>query len=116
MRIDSQMIELQKTLFLRMRELEETAAHIKQLKGFLPMCGYCKKIRDDRNYWQEVERYISEHADVRFSHGVCPECGIKHVRPQLVKLGMRPRELAGRPRAVVPALRLSSSFRVAGAF
>ena len=92
-RIGSQMVELQQTLLLRVRELEEAAAHIIQLKGFLPICGYCKKIRDDSNYWQEVEKYIEDNADVRFSHGVCPECGIKHVRPQLVRLGMREEEI-----------------------
>jgi sigma-B regulation protein RsbU (phosphoserine phosphatase) len=40
----------------------------------LPICSYCKKIRNDQNYWQRVEGYISDHADVEFSHGICPDC------------------------------------------
>jgi hypothetical protein len=47
---------------------------VKHLHGLLPICAYCKKIRDDKNYWHQVESYVSQNADVRFSHGVCPEC------------------------------------------
>jgi sigma-B regulation protein RsbU (phosphoserine phosphatase) len=49
-------------------------ASVRQLTGLLPICSYCKRIRDDQNYWKQVERYISEHSDVRFSHGICPSC------------------------------------------
>lgn len=49
-------------------------ANIKQLTGLLPICGYCKRIRSDTNYWEQVESYISGHTDVRFSHGICPLC------------------------------------------
>ncbi len=45
-----------------------------QLHGLLPICCYCKKIRDDQNYWHRVESYITVHSDVRFSHGICPDC------------------------------------------
>ncbi|MCG3209630.1 MAG: Chemotaxis response regulator protein-glutamate methylesterase [Anaerolineae bacterium] len=55
-------------------ELELALAHVKQLSGLLPICANCKKIRDDAGYWQEVEVYISEHSDVEFSHGLCPDC------------------------------------------
>ena len=73
-RIGVQMIELQESLARRVRELEDALAHIKQLRGLLPICSYCKKIRDDQNYWQQVERYISDRTEVTFSHGICPEC------------------------------------------
>jgi hypothetical protein len=57
---------------------EETArkalAEVKALKGFLPICSSCKKIRDDQGYWQAVDHYISEHTDAEFTHGICPEC------------------------------------------
>ncbi|MGH9872856.1 MAG: response regulator, partial [Pyrinomonadaceae bacterium] len=46
----------------------------KQLQGMLPICSYCKKIHNDQNYWQRVEGYISDHTDVEFSHGICPDC------------------------------------------
>lgn len=52
-------------------------AEIKQLRGFLPICSYCKKIRNDSNYWEHLESYISSHSNALFSHGICPECETK---------------------------------------
>jgi DNA-binding response OmpR family regulator len=49
-------------------------SNIKRLTGLLPICSYCKSVRSDQNYWEQVESYISEHTDVRFSHGICPTC------------------------------------------
>ena len=49
-------------------------ANVKQLNGLLPICCYCKRIRTDEDYWQQLETYISEHSDAEFSHGVCPSC------------------------------------------
>ena len=54
-------------------------ANIKRLSGLLPICSYCKRIRSDQDYWQQVESYISQHSEVRFSHGICPECYSKAV-------------------------------------
>ncbi len=79
-------VELQSNLADRVRELERALAGVKQLQGLLPICCYCKKIRDDKNYWQQVEGYISSHSEVQFSHGVCPECYEKLVKPELAKL------------------------------
>jgi DNA-binding response OmpR family regulator len=76
-------IELQAALAARVRELEKALARVKQLHGLLPICCYCKKVRSDENYWQQVEAYLSQHADVRFSHGICPDCYEAVVRPQL---------------------------------
>ena len=58
----------------RNAELEEAIGRIKTLEGIIPICMYCKKIRDDNSSWQQLEEYISEHSDALFSHGVCPEC------------------------------------------
>jgi DNA-binding response OmpR family regulator len=69
-----QMLELQARLADRVRELEEALSQINQMQGLLPICSYCKKIRDDHNYWQKVETYISQRSQVQFSHGVCPTC------------------------------------------
>lgn len=55
-------------------ELENNLSKIKQLSGLLPICASCKKIRDGKGYWQKVEKYISEHSEALFSHGLCPEC------------------------------------------
>jgi len=65
---------LQKSLTERVAELEEALAQVKQLKGLLPICAYCKRIRDDGNYWQQLEGYITRHSNARFTHGICPEC------------------------------------------
>lgn len=56
------------------KELQEALAKVKTLSRMLPICSYCKKIRDDKGYWNQVEAYISEHTDTVFSHGMCPEC------------------------------------------
>lgn len=56
------------------KELQDALAKVKQLSEMLPICASCKKIRDDKGYWQHIEAYISEHTDTLFSHGICPEC------------------------------------------
>lgn len=66
--------------------LEQAARQIRSLEKLLPICSYCKKIRADKNYWQEVEGYISEHTDTMFSHSICPDCYETHVKPQLESL------------------------------
>lgn len=60
-------------------ELQQALDEVKQLKGILPICCVCKQIRDDKGYWQQVEQYISEHTDVLFSHGFCPDCHTKEM-------------------------------------
>jgi DNA-binding response OmpR family regulator len=55
-------------------QLKEALAEIKTLKGRIPICATCKKIRDDEGYWNQLETYISEHTDAVFTHGICPEC------------------------------------------
>lgn len=67
------------------KELQNALAEIKTLKEFLPICSYCRKVRDDQNYWLQIDSYISKHTDTRFSHGICPECYEIEVTPQLEK-------------------------------
>jgi DNA-binding response OmpR family regulator len=67
-------VSLQQQLSSKIAALEETIANVKQLKGLLPICSYCKRIRSDQDYWQQLEGYISDHSDAQFSHGVCPGC------------------------------------------
>jgi DNA-binding NtrC family response regulator len=57
-----------------LQELQTALAQIKTLGGLVPICSYCKKIRDDSGYWSSVEMYLSQNSDATFSHGVCPEC------------------------------------------
>jgi hypothetical protein len=61
-------------------QLHKALEEVKTLSGFLPICASCKKIRDDKGYWNQIEAYISEHSEVEFSHGICPEC-IKKLYP-----------------------------------
>ena len=58
--------------------LTTALAEVRQLKEFLPICAYCKRIRDDQDYWQQVEKYIGDHTGSKFSHGICPECLARH--------------------------------------
>jgi len=81
--IGLQMLGLQKSLADRVRELEEALSQVKQLQGLLPICSYCKSIRDDKNYWQQVDRYIGKHSGVQFSHSICPDCYERVVQPQI---------------------------------
>lgn len=63
-------------------ELQESLSKVKLLSGFLPICASCKKIRDDKGYWNQIEIYIREHSEAEFSHGICPEC-TKKLYPDL---------------------------------
>ncbi len=59
-------------------ELQRALDEIKVLRGILPICMYCKQIRNDSGLWERLEKYISEHSDAEFSHGICPDCYQKH--------------------------------------
>ena len=69
-----QMSQLYQQIKLKNEKLEKKLAEIKTLQGILPICAQCKKIRDDQGYWQQVEEYMQSHANIEFSHGICPEC------------------------------------------
>lgn len=66
-----------------LHELQETYNKLKKLSGLIPICSHCKKIRDDSGYWNQVEKYISEHSGAVFSHGICPDC-LKNFYPEFV--------------------------------
>ena len=63
--------------------LQAAIAEVRTLQGYLPICSYCKRVRDDENYWHAVEAYISRHTDAQFSHGICPSCYATVVKPEL---------------------------------
>jgi CheY-like chemotaxis protein len=81
--VGARIIALQTNLAERVVQLEVALAHVRQLEGILPICSYCKKIRDDLNHWQNVESYVSGHSQAEFSHGICPACYETTVKPQL---------------------------------
>jgi len=67
-------LSLQQKLAERVAELQDALSNVKQLRGLLPICSYCKRIRGDDQYWQQVEGYIADHSEAQFSHGICPSC------------------------------------------
>lgn len=59
-------------------ELETALREVRTLRGILPICSFCKRIRDDQGYWAQVESYLSQHTEANLSHGVCPDCMAEH--------------------------------------
>ncbi len=82
-RVGERVVGLERKLVARAAELQEALDNVKQLKGLLPICMYCKKIRNDRDYWQQMEGYIHEHTNANFTHSVCPDCRDTIVKPML---------------------------------
>jgi phosphoserine phosphatase RsbU/P len=72
-------LNMQRNLSDRVRELEDALAQIKVLRGILPICAWCKKVRNDENYWERLEGYLGQHTDLRFTHGMCPECSEREI-------------------------------------
>lgn len=76
-------------IWMRLRVAERIlryATQVQRLEAFLPICSYCKKIRDDHNYWQQIEAYINERTGSEFSHSICPDCYQKVILPELEKM------------------------------
>ncbi len=86
LQVGIRIVELQSSLADRIHKLESALGNIKQLQGMLPICCYCKKIRNDKNYWQQVDAYVTEHSEAQFSHGICPDCFESIVKPDLAEL------------------------------
>ncbi|HBA88814.1 MAG TPA: hypothetical protein DCZ75_12785 [Geobacter sp.] len=86
--LELQVAERTRELAEKVRELETALSMVKKLEGVIPICGVCKKIRDDKESWQQLEQYISEHSEALFSHGLCPECFEKEMMGlRALKLG-----------------------------
>jgi PAS domain S-box-containing protein len=75
------------------KQLQQALAEIKTLSGLLPICSYCKSVRTDKNYWQAIDQYITQHSDTQFSHSICPGCYAKFVLPDLAKARERNQEI-----------------------
>jgi len=79
---------LQKALSEHILDLDQALSRVKQLEGIIPICMYCKKIRDDKNSWQQLEKYITEHSEALFSHGMCPDCFEEQMK--IIKINTAP--------------------------
>ena len=82
--LEQQVKEQQLRLAQKVKDLQDALDHVRTLQGVLPICAHCKKISDDKGSWDQIEEYISQHSDVDFSHGICPDCVDKHY-PGLLK-------------------------------
>ena len=84
--VGARVVQLQAALADRVRSLEEALANVKALQTLLPMCAYCKSVRNDQNYWEKVETYFAQHSNVSFTHSYCPSCFERYVKPDLEAL------------------------------
>jgi phosphoserine phosphatase RsbU/P len=89
-------------LKIRLRAAERILSYmgqVRELRSLLPMCSYCKRIRDDRDYWHQVEAYIKKHAGIDFSHGICPDCYTEIIVPQLeaLEISLPPKSACNSP-------------------
>jgi response regulator RpfG family c-di-GMP phosphodiesterase len=74
LKVGRRIVALERRLSARVEELTGALADVKRLKGLLPICMYCKRIRDDQDYWRQIEEYIHTETGADFSHGICPTC------------------------------------------
>lgn len=85
LQVGAEIVSLQEELARKVAELQEALDHVFRLQGMLPICAYCRKVRDDQNYWHGVEEYLETFSGTRFSHGICPECYERVARPEVIE-------------------------------
>lgn len=85
-RVGKRMLKLQQDLRKNVNELQQAVQEIRTLRGIVPICAGCKKIRDDKGYWNQVEVYIGKHTEAEFSHSLCPDC-IRRYYPEVKLTG-----------------------------
>ena len=73
-KVGERVLQLERALASKVKSLEKALAEVKQLSGLLPICMHCKRVRDDKDFWHNVESYIAQRSEATFSHGLCPEC------------------------------------------
>jgi DNA-binding response OmpR family regulator len=79
--VGQRMVAMQEALAAKVEELSQALDQVKTLRGIVPICANCKKIRDDTGYWNQVEVYVRDHTEAEFSHGICPDC-MKKLYPE----------------------------------
>jgi hypothetical protein len=75
--IGRRVLQLQQSLAEHVAELQEALLSVRKLEGLLPICSWCKRVRNDQNYWEQLEQYLSDHMGANITHGICPECCAK---------------------------------------
>lgn len=89
-------VGLQNRLAEQVGELQAALANVRQLRGLLPICSYCKRIRSDEDYWEQIETYVAQHSETQFSHGICPSCMERAMDDMDVPAADRPKTEGGR--------------------
>ncbi len=84
--------ELEVKVKERTKKLKDTLAEVKTLRGILPICSYCKKIRNDEGYYEQIEGYIHKHSGVDFSHTICPTCMKQHCPEEYEKIVLKKKD------------------------
>ena len=82
--VGRRLADMQDALVSKVEELNQAIEQIKTLRGIVPICAHCKKIRDDQGYWNQLELYVREHTEAEFSHGFCPDC-LNHLYPEIAQ-------------------------------
>jgi DNA-binding response OmpR family regulator len=88
-----QLLESNAALLASNQQLGEALSQVKQLRGLLPICSYCKCVRNDGNYWSQIDEYLRDHSDLQLSHGICDKCyaeQVEKVREECARLGGQP--------------------------
>ena len=81
--VGSRIVGLQDALADRIDKLQDALAQVHTLRRLLPICSYCKRIRDDHDYWEQLDAYLSKHSGLEFTHSICPDCYEKYWKPEL---------------------------------
>lgn len=84
LKVGQRVVELERTLEKRVKDLETALNDVKKLKSLLPICMYCKSVRDDGDYWRQIDEYIYTETGTDFSHGICPTCMAKIAKGELM--------------------------------
>lgn len=74
LKVGQRVVQLERTLARKVADLEQALADVRRLKTLLPICAYCKSVRDDKDYWHQIEEYIHSETGTDFTHGICPKC------------------------------------------
>ena len=82
--VGRRILEMQNAMADKVQELQKALNEVRTLRGIIPICASCKKIRDDKGYWNQVEAYVRDHSEAEFSHGICPEC-MKELYPEFMR-------------------------------
>ena len=90
-----QLVQSNSALLALNQELQTALAQVTQLQGLLPICSCCKKIRDGKDYWHQVENYFATRAELKFTHSFCPECSERMLKQDLEKLSAQSEPSAG---------------------